>query len=320
LSQLEVALLSSSKLSTLAAFISHSGCNLKEYSDLDNLLVDSVSCNFNVIFCEEKLLLDENIEDRLLRFSQRSRNLKIFLINDQLKYFKLDTSGTFNPEDLSSIKKTLKFETEIGNLSPLLEENISDDIVIEIDDESEADILETSFLLEIEKIKKCSNLDELAQSLLNSVSILAPEKNALLFKYLPNYCSLVLLGGVGFSNASKLNGTGLNFASSKDFNPKLHLSRIANVPAFQKIVKKVFKGSAYEILTIEIDSVPRLMLALEGKETDKIYSKIKALVYIAEEKAETLDIKMRYHKTKIYDELTGLLLRDSFFDKMQAKA
>lgn len=317
MSQLEVALLSSLKLPTLSAFISHSGCGLNEYTDLDDLLIDAASKPFNILFCEEKLLLDENTEDRLLRFSQRNTNIKVFILNEKLEYFKLDTSGSFNPEDLSSIKKILKLEVQIGNLNPLVDDSVIDEIVIEVDEKTEEDILETAFLLEVEKIKKCMSLDEIGKSLLNSISVLAPEKNALIFKYLPNYCSLVLLGGVGFSQVNKLNGTGLNFASSKDFNPKLHLSRISEVPAFQKIAKKVFKGSDYEVLKIEVDFIPRLLLSLEGRESDKIFSKIKALVLFAEERAKLINIQTKYHSTKNYDELTGLLLRDAFFDKMQ---
>ncbi len=316
MSKVRVALLTGSKLPTLGAFILHSGCSLDIYDDLDEFLVKAVSTEFQIIFCDETFLKDENNEDRLLRFIQRSTISKFFLLSERVGYYRIDSRGAFHPDDLSSIKKVITKELEELGVNDLSNTS-SDEIVIEIEEETEEEKRSLDVLYEAQNLKKCQNLDDLGKALIKNVNAAIPGKRALVFKYLPNYCSLVVLSGTGSKSISKYNGMGLNFSSAKDFNPKIHLNSVSGVPAFKKIVSQAFHNAEYETFAISVDGVARLIMAVEVKKTEPSYSQIKLLSFLAEEKANHIVIKSQYHKVKIHDELTGFLTKEKFFERMQ---
>ncbi len=317
--KLLIGLLTGLEHQALGAFLLHLDCEVKTYSKLTSFLSDAVSHKFNLIFIGEGFLKSEEDYQRLrLELGQNPTTRAIFTV-DSGKFFKLSHSGVVYSEDYNAIKKILE-ETKTLNqqsFSGQVVDSNDDEDVIEVLEEETIDSNFEKITEAILRIKRCSSIDEIGVALIESLETLVlSSRKGLFFKYLPTYSSLVVLSGFNFST-KKINGIGLNFSSSKEFKAQQHLSQLKLVPAFNKVIEKIFGHLNIEIKVLEVEGEVKGVLVYELPPKGSVDADLHLLCDYAEACLCAVIYKNKYLGNKINDDLTGCILREGFFNQLQ---
>ncbi len=315
--KLSIGLLTGLEHQTLGAFLLHLDCEIRTYSKLTSFLSDVISTNFDLIFVGEGFLKTEEDYQRLrLQLTRGGGDSpRVVFIAESQKVFKLPHSGVVYSEDYNAIKKVLEDTAIMGRSK---ETSIhTDEEVIEV---LEEEIIDSSFEKKVDatlRIKRCNSVDEIGVALVDALGgIVESGRRGLFFKYLSTYCSLVALSGFNFP-AKKVNGIGLNFSGSKEFKAQQHLSQLNYVPAFNKVIERVFGHTNVEIKTLEVDGDVKGILVYELAAKGSVDADLQMLCDYAESRLSTVVYKHKYLQNKVNDDLTGCILREGFFNQLQ---
>ncbi len=325
--KLSVGLLTGLEHQTLSAFLNHSNCTLKTYTKFEAFLADSNSIKFDLLFVGDRFLKTESDYKGLREFVSRDgNNTKIVFVAAKAPIFKVPNIGIVSSEDYNTVKEILNFTKEKNQndspkpilLEPARPQPDQDDVeVVEVIEEEVMDSnfekMTESFL----KIKKAESIDEVFVSLTSSLeNVLEKGRKGVVFKYLPTYCSLVAISGFHFQN-KKVNGIGLNFSNSQEFNARDHLSQLKYIPAFQKIIKKVFGHENVRQRLLEADGEVKGVLLFEEPPSGSFDSNLLSLCDFSEVRLQAVIYKQKYIRHKTKDELTDCIQREGFFDQLQ---
>lgn len=316
--KLSICLLTGTKHQSLGAFLLHLDCDVKVYTELTDFLSDAIAQSFQLIFLDESFLKSEQDFQRLRIYLSKTKKVRLLCLTADDKVFKLPNSGFVSSEDLNAVKNIVEDSrtlctSDVQELVTFDDEAEVVEFIEEevIDDHSER--VTKGFL----NIKKAQSLDELGVNLVWSLGhILKEGRKGVYFKYLPTYCSLVALDGFNFTN-KKINGVGLNFSSSKDFNASQHLNKLQQVPAFVKVVERVFGHDKIDLRTLECDGEVKGVLVYEPAPQRGADLDLKVMCDYAEAKLSSIVYKHKYIQNKSKDELTGCILKEGFFNQLQ---
>lgn len=323
--KLSIGLLTGLEHQTLGAFLLHLDCDVRTYAKLTGFLSDVISFKFDVIFIGESFLQTEEDYQRLRMYLGRQTGKsvpKVMFVADTSKVFKIPHSGVVYSEDYSAIKNILKETEELNQKTEIqgvagYQTHSSDEEVIEVIDE---EVIDAKFEKMVEAtlhLKRAQSIDEIGVSLVNGLgSIVESGRKGLFFKYLSTYCSLVALSGFNFPS-KKVNGIGLNFSNSKEFKAQKHLSQLKYVPAFNKVIERVFGHQNIEVQTLEVDGEVKGILVYELPAQGSADADLHILCDYSEARLAAVTYKHKYLQNKTNDELTGCVLREGFFEKLQ---
>ncbi len=318
--KLSIGLLTDLEHQTLGAFLLQLDCEIRIYSNLTGFLSDIISHKFDLIFIGESFLKSKEDYERLRLELGRIPRVRVIFAVDSIKLFKLSHSGLVHSEDYNAIKKILEETKKINQQSSMDDQAVhlnDDEEVIEILEEQTIDSNFEKITEATLKIKRCNSIDEIGVALVDSLkTVVKGERRGLFLKYLPTYCSLVVLSGFNFST-KKINGIGLNFSSSKEFKAEQHLSQLKFVPAFNKVVEKIFNHTNIEIKTLEVDREVKGVLVYELPAKGSVDGDLHLLCDYAEACLSAVIYKHKYLQNKINDDLTGCILREGFFNQLQ---
>ncbi|MGH1469045.1 MAG: GGDEF domain-containing protein, partial [Bdellovibrionales bacterium] len=317
--KLSIGLLTGLEHQTLGAFLLHLDCEIRTYSKLTSFLSDAISHKFDLIFVGETFLKTEEDYQRLrLQLGRSSESSpRVIFIAESQKVFKLPHSGVVYSEDYNAIKKILEDTKSLGSSGLPDQVAHTDEEVIEVLDE---EVIDSGFEKKTDailRIKRCNSVDEIGVALVDALgNIVESGRRGLFFKYLSTYCSLVALSGFNFP-AKKVNGIGLNFSGSKEFKAQQHLSQLNYVPAFNKVIERVFGHTNVEIKTLEVDGEVKGVLVYELAAKGSVDADLQILCDYAEARLSTVIYKHKYLQNKVNDDLTGCILREGFFNQLQ---
>lgn len=327
--KLTIGLLSEVKHQTLGTFLLHLDCDVFSSKNLTEFLSGALTQTYHILFLDKDFLKSEqdyhSMRSYLSKLSEAKRPRLICLDGDS-RITKVPNSGSISSADFSVVKnildESLKLlsKTNIQRKSRVEEEIVVFDDeaeVVELSDEeatdSKAELQTEAFL----NVKKAQSLDELGVNLVWSLQrIVTQGRKGIYFKYLPTYCSLVALGGFNFKN-TKVNGVGLNFSSSKDFNASQHLQKLLHVPAFIKVVERLFEHTEVVVRTFECDGETKGVAVYEKPPGGSSDIEVLSLCDYAEAKLSSIVYKHKYIQNKRNDEVTGCILKEGFFDQLQ---
>jgi len=318
--KLTIGLLSETKHQTLGTFLSHLDCDVISSTNLTGFLSEAVSKKYDILFLDSDFLKSETDYHEIRTYlSKLNDELKprVICLDGDSRITKVPNSGSVSSADFSVVKnilaESLKMQPQHADLVTFEEE--AD--VVELVEESIIDQKASKQIEAFLNIKKSQSLDEIGVNLIWSLGhIVNPGRKGIYFKYLPTYCSLVALGGFNFDEHS-VSGVGLNFSSSKDFNAAQHLHKLIYVPAFLKIVERLFEHTNVNVKTLVCDGEVRGVLVYDKSPSMSVDADVLSLCDYAEAKLSAVVYKHKYIQSKRNDEVTNCILKEGFFDQLQ---
>jgi diguanylate cyclase (GGDEF)-like protein len=325
--KLTIGLLSEAKHQTLGTFLLHLDCDVLSSQNLTEFLSAAVTQTYHIVFMDKNFLKSEQDYHSMRAYMSKlsdSKRPRLICLDGDTRITRVPNSGSISSADFSVVKNVLDESLKLLNKAgrqPRSEAEVvvfdDEAEVVELSDEeatdSKAEMQTEAFL----NVKKAQSLDELGVNLVWSLNrIVAPGRKGIYFKYLPTYCSLVALGGFNFKS-KKVNGVGLNFSSSKDFNASQHLQKLMHVPAFLKVVERLFEHTDVVVRTFECDGEAKGVVVYEKPPGGSSDIEVFSLCDYAEAKLCSIVYKYKYIQNKRNDEITGCILKEGFFDQLQ---
>lgn len=325
--KLTIGLLSEAKHQTLGTFLLHLDCDVLSSKNLTEFLSAAVSQTYHILFMDKDFLKSEQEYHKIRAYLAKlndSKRPRLICLDGDSKITKVPNSGSISSADFSVVKNVLDESLKlIGRrlTRPEAESEVivfdDEEEVVEVLEEEATDKRAEKLTESILNIKKAQSLDELGVNLIWSLgNVVSPGRKGIYFKYLPTYCSLVALGGFNFKS-KKVNGVGLNFSSSKDFNASKHLQKLMHVPAFLKVIERLFEHTEVAVRTFECEGESKGVIVFEKSPRGSSDIDVLSLCDYAEAKLAAIVYRHKYIQNKRNDETTGCILKEGFFDQLQ---
>jgi len=325
--KLTIGLLSEAKHQTLGTFLLHLDCNVISSKDLTEFFSSAVSKTSHVLFLDKDFLKTEQDYHAMRAYLARlnyAKRPRLICLDGDTKITKVPNSGSISSADFSVVKNVLDESIRLLNKSVARSQSEADVIVFDDEEEVveviEEEVTDQKAAKQIEaflNIKKAKSLDELGINLVSSLNkIVLPGRKGVYFKYLPTYCSLVALGGFNFES-KKVTGVGLNFSTSKDFDASKHLQQLMYVPAFLKVVERLFEHTDVTVRTFDCDRESKGVVVYEDPPRGSSDIDVLCLCDYAEATLRSIVYKHKYIQNKRNNESTGCILKEGFFDQLQ---